>query len=358
MAVWNSQKKYSRICPESQISGLFFVGFDTGFLPKNVVCLLLERSEIMAKNRTIPFGYCMRNGEIIAEPTESKSVVRIFAEYLNDSSFLQIARLMESEKIRYTVDSEHWNKNMIKRIIENEKYLGNGKYPQIIDEETFKIVNKKRVQKATISVISEDLQEIRNRTYCLECGHRLSRIDSNYHCGKWDCRNPDCYRLEYQLTDQMIIGSVLTILNTAIANPSLIESNSEISVYSPTADVIREQNEISQMLDSAQPDFDRIKSEIFRLAEMKYDCCTYNENPQKTAKIKTLLENYEQLNTLDIDLLKNCVNRIWISHFCTIEVEFINGVTIKNITERNGKNVNSIECNNNSCESTDCGKQR
>lgn len=308
----------------------------------------------MPKNRTIPFGYCMRNGKIITGLTESKAVVRIFEEYLNGSSLLQIAKLMESEKIRYTADSDHWNKNMVKRIIENEKYLGNGKYPQIIDGETFKIANKKRVQKATsVCVISEDLQEIRSRTYCLECGHRLSRIDGNCRCEKWDCRNPDCYRLEYQLTDKMIIVALLIVLNTAIANPNLLESDSEISMYSPTTDVIRKQNEISQMLDSAQPDFDRIKSEILRLAELKYDCCTYNENPQKTEEIKALLENYEQLNTLDIGLFKACVSRIWISHFFTIEVEFINGVIIKNITERTEKNAHSTECNNNSCESAD-----
>lgn len=311
----------------------------------------------MAKNRTIPFGYCMRNGQIITEPAESKAVIRIFEEYLNGSSLLQIARLMESEKIRYTADSEHWNKNMVKRIIENTKYLGNGKYPQIIDEETFKIANKKRVQKATsVCVISENLQEIRNRTYCSECGHRLSRIGGSCRCEKWDCRNPDCYRLEYQLTDQMIIGSVLTVLNTAIANPNLLESDNEISVYSQTADVIRKQNEISQMLDSVQLDFDRIKSELFKLAELKYDCCTYNESPQKTAEIKALLENYEQLNTLDIGLFKACISRIWISHFCTIEVEFINGVTIKNITERKNEDAHSTERNNNSCESADSGK--
>ena len=312
----------------------------------------------MAKNRTIPFGYCMRNGKIITESTESKAVVRIFEEYLNGSSLMQIAKLMESKKIRYTANSEHWNKNMVKRIIENEKYLGNGKYPQIIDEETFKTANKKRVQKATsVCVISEDLQEIRNRTYCSECGRRLSRIGGNCRFEKWDCRNPDCYRLEYQLTDQMIIGSVLTVLNTAIANPNLLESDSEISAYSPTVDVIRKQNEISQMLDSTQPDFDRIKSEIFRLAELKYDCCTYNENPQKTEEIKALLENYEQLNMLDIGLFKACVSRIRISHFYTIEVEFINGVIIKNITERTEKNAHSTECNNNSCESADSRKQ-
>lgn len=311
----------------------------------------------MTKNRVIAFGYCMKNGKITADLTESKAVVRIFEEYLNGSSLMQIARLMENAKIRYTADSGHWKKNMVKRIIENEKYLGTDKYPQIISEKFYTMANEKRVSKATsVIVISEDLQEIRNHTYCDECGHRLSRIGGNCRHEKWDCRNPDCYRLEYQLTDQMIIGAVLTVLNTAIANPSLIENSDEISVYSPTADIIRKQNEINQMTDSAQPDFDRIKSEIFRLAEMKYECCTYSGNPQKTAEIKAVIENHEQLNTLDIGLFKACVSRILISHFCTIDIEFINGITIKNITERTDKNAHSAKCNDNSCESADSGK--
>lgn len=261
---------------------------------------------------------------------------------------------MESEKIRYNADSDKWNKNMVKRIIENEKYLGTNKYPQLIAEDIFRRANEKRIRKATtFNLISDDLQEIRNRTYCSECGHKLSRIGGNSKYEKWDCRNPDCYKFEYRMTDQMIIGAVLTVLNSAIANPSLLESGGEISIYSPTADVIRKQNEINQMTDSPQVDFDRVKSEIFKLAEMKYDCCTYNDSPQKTNEIRKLLKDHKQLNTLDIGLFKACVSRIWISHFCTIEVEFINGVTIKNITERNEKNVNSTECNDNPCEGTD-----
>ncbi len=186
----------------------------------------------MAKNRVIPFGYCMKNGEITVNFTESKAVGKIFEEYLNGGSLMQIAKLMESEKIRYSEGSDRWNKNMDKRIIENEKYLGNNKYPQIISEKFFDQANEKRVSKATsVCVISEDIQEIRNRTYCSECGHRLFRIGGNSRSAKWDCHNPDCYRLEYQLMDQMIIGAVMTVLNAVIANPSLIENISEISEY-------------------------------------------------------------------------------------------------------------------------------
>ncbi|MEO3218599.1 recombinase family protein [Ruminococcus bicirculans (ex Wegman et al. 2014)] len=317
----------------------------------------------MAKNRTIPFGYCMKNGEITTEPKEVYAVVAIFDEYLKGRSLSEIAKLMQSEKTRYNAISDKWNKNMVKRIIENDKYLGNDTYPQLITEDIFKRANEKRVNKATtLNLISEDLQEIRNRTYCSECGHRLSRIGGNSKYEKWDCRNPDCYKFEYRLTDQMIIGAVLNVLNSAIANPSLLESGGEISTYSPAADIVRKQNEINQMTDSPQVDFDRVKAEIFRLAEMKYDCCTYNDSPQKTEKLKELLQGHEQLNSLDIGLFKACVSRIWISHFCTIEVELINGVRIKNITEkvktsRSENNVHSTQCNDNPCESAKCGKQ-
>lgn len=311
----------------------------------------------MAKNRTIPFGYCMKNGEITTEPKEVYAVVTIFDEYLEGRSLSEIAKLMQTEKIRYNAVSDKWNKNMVKRIIENDKYLGNDTYPQLITDDIFKRANEKRVKKATtLNLISEDLQAIRNITYCLECDHKLSRIGGNSKYEKWDCRNPDCYKLEFRLTDQMIIGAVLNVLNSAIVNPSLLESGGEISTYSPTADIVRKQNEINHMTDSPQVDFDRVKAEIFRLAEMKYDCCTYNESPQKTEELIALLQNNEQLNTLDIGLFKSCVSKIWISHFCAIEVELINGVRINNITERVNKNEHSAECNDNSCKSADGGK--
>ncbi len=313
----------------------------------------------MARNRVIPFGYCMKNGEITTNPKEVYAVSTIFSEYLKGSSLLQIAKLMESEKIRYNEGSDHWNKNMVKRIIENEKYIGNDKYPQIIAEDIFRQANEKRVRKATtLNLLCDDLQEIRKVTYCAECGGKLFRKTNGKGREYWNCGNPDCFKFEYRLTDRMIIGAVLTVLNTAIANPSLLESGGEVSTYSPTADIIRQQNEINQMTDSIQMDFDRVKAEIFRLAEMKYDCCTYNDGPQKTDEIKALLQNHEQLNTLDIGLFKACVSRIWISHFCTVEVEFINGIHIKNILERNENCVNSSKCNDNSCESADCGKSQ
>lgn len=96
----------------------------------------------------------------------------------------------------------------------------------------------------------------------------------------------------------MQIGAIINVLNTVIADPDLIGNNSKISKYFPTADIILKQNEINQMMDAARHDFDRIKSEIFKLSKMKYDSCRYNDNPRKRAEIRAILENYKQLTVL------------------------------------------------------------
>ena len=51
----------------------------------------------------------------------------------------------------------------------------------------------------------------------------------------------------------------------------------------------------------------RTKSEILRLAQMQYDCCTYSDKPQQTELLRSLLVGHEQLNSLDIGLLRSCV---------------------------------------------------
>ena len=258
----------------------------------------------------------------------------------------EIARQMSISQISYNGITFDWNKNMVKRILENEKYLGKDRYHTLIDSETFYRANARKKSKATsVNEISEELKIIRSLTYCTECGHRLSRIGGNTQTDKWNCRNPECSRFNYRLTDNMIKDILLHILNAVIANPDLLNTDSEISGYEPGIEVKCKQNEVNRLMDNPQIDTEKAKTEILKLAELKYECCTYDEGPQKTEYLKELLSGKEQLNIIDYDLLKSCVSRILIGHFYTIEIEFINGVTIKNVTERTDKDgTDSSEC--------------
>jgi len=288
----------------------------------------------------------MQKGEIVEELTESQAVKNIFKLYLNGKSMSELARQMSISQISYNGITFDWNKNMVKRILENEKYLGKDGYPALIDSETFYCANARKKSKATsVNEISEELKIIRSLTYCTECGHRLSRIGGNTQTDKWDCRNPECSRFNYRLTDNMIKDILLHILNAVIANPDLLNTYSEISVYTSSVKVKCQQNEINRLMDNPQIDTEKAKTEILKLAELKYECCTYDEGSQKTEYLKELISGREQLNIIDYDLLKSCVSRILIGHFYTIEIEFINGVIIKNIMERTDKSESdSAEC--------------
>ena len=86
----------------------------------------------MGKNRTIPFGYMMRNGAITTNPAEVLAVLTIFSEYMAGKSLNEIARNMG---VPYS-ENVGWNKNMVKRVLENDKYLGTDIYPQLREIKT------------------------------------------------------------------------------------------------------------------------------------------------------------------------------------------------------------------------------
>ena len=93
----------------------------------------------------------MQKGEIIAEPTESQVVKNIFKLYLGGKSMSEIARQMSISQVSYNGITFDWNKNMVKRILENEKYLGKDGYPVLIDSKTFYHANVRKKKQSNIS---------------------------------------------------------------------------------------------------------------------------------------------------------------------------------------------------------------
>ena len=101
------------------------------------------------KHRTLPFGYEIQNGIIQINKAETQTVTWIFTEYLNGSNLKEIAESLTSQKIEYMPDKYDWNKNRIKRIIEDRRYAGDGKYPKIISQRMFEQANAVKEEKRT-----------------------------------------------------------------------------------------------------------------------------------------------------------------------------------------------------------------
>ena len=164
----------------------------------------------MLKNRSIPFGYCMVNGKYALNAPEVEAVRKIFADYIGGKSLKTIAAEM---RIPYNTGKAVWNKNMVCRVLENRKYVGENGYPQIITSEDFRLA-------------------------------ALIKAERNIY------RKP---APQNEPRQQEIM----------------------ITEYEPTDEIQQMTNEINRLLDSENPDKEKVEALIIMCAQLKYT--TVNE---------------------------------------------------------------------------------
>ena len=100
----------------------------------------------MLKNRNIPFGYCVINGKYAINEIEAQAVREIFENYINGKSLKTIAAEMH---IPYNSGKAIWNKNMVCRVLENRKYIGENGYPQIVNADDFEQATQIKTERNT-----------------------------------------------------------------------------------------------------------------------------------------------------------------------------------------------------------------
>ena len=227
------------------------------------------------KNRTLPYGYCCKDGVIVTEPQESKVLKRIFAAYLDGSSMLTIAEQLNREKIEYRDGVTDWNKGRLKHLIDNAKYLGTEVYPSIIDQATYEKMQKTKHGRNT-QRNTDKTRDIFKLTVPVRCGDRMRRRhDSRCKCQeRWTCENKDC-RLRIEISDAELLTALADLLGTVTADSITLPAETP---YEPSPEVIRLNNEISRMLDMAEIDKAVLRSKMTKCLARKYKeldngCC-------------------------------------------------------------------------------------
>ena len=115
----------------------------------------------MASNRKLPFGYRMELGKIVIHPEEASTVQCIFRQYSLGASYKELVKHLREQDMPYD-PGKLWNKNMVARILENRKYIGQPGWPSIIDVDMFECVNEKRFYKVSPPQLT-DAQKILRR---------------------------------------------------------------------------------------------------------------------------------------------------------------------------------------------------
>lgn len=279
-------------------------------------------------NRYIAFGYEITDGKISIIESERDVVINIFGMYINGHGMPEIANRLNQAGISYNNDGRNWNKNMIKRILENRKYLGEDHFPQIIPQDTFNKAEKMRVKKS--SKPDADKKEIndlfRTTLVCACCGQRVEKYKGskrkNGFANYRRCKNPECANPATTIREQEL-GEILSgIVNGLIRNPEQIKAEKckPMSVAEGELEI-----NFAEELRNPRIGINDIVAEIIRAAELRFDNSTDQDFTAIDKNIRKELSIRAEKSELDVKLIKDITKIMRLYPNKVVEIELING---------------------------------
>lgn len=226
----------------------------------------------MKKTRFIPYGYTIREGRMVIDHTEAEIIREIFDEYIKGASLKDIAENLTMRKIPYTEKTDVWDKARIARIIDNAKYIGDGEYDPIIDEDIYEgAVSVKAARlRNTVQKECEGIALIRDRVKCAKCGSPMVRriCSKRIIQESWACQNAECgFRI--RISDGDLLRKITILMNRIIENTELMIPKPKIKQKdSPAVEKI--QWEINAELQRECPSEEYLISKLIDMSSQMY----------------------------------------------------------------------------------------
>lgn len=265
------------------------------------------------KNRRFPYGYEMQNSLIVICLKEADTVKQIFSQYLNGKNLKNIAERLTENQIEFLPGEYGWNKSRIKRMIEDERYIGDDTYPAIIDKDIFPKANfEKNSRRTNISpVVTAEKKLLTHKVICADCRRRLfHNTDSRLkNSEKWFCKNEDC-KFSVYMTVAELEHEITEILNLLISTPKFTEYEETDIRAEPSLEIIRMENEIERQFESIDFDKNEIRNMILQCATKKYDA--YKGVRHITDRLKADFEQSSPLSAFNTRLFDRTVSAITI----------------------------------------------
>ena len=282
----------------------------------------------MAWQRKIPFGYRIEEGDIVPHPEEAEAVAYIYESYLQGNSYTTIASAMSELGIRYHDASTEWNKHMVKRILENPKYIGHSGYPVILPADIWNGTKEVRDQK-TAGCARQPLcvEMVKRKFYCGECGSAISKDTYvGYGTRWWRCSNLEC-SVGFKMRDAALEEAVVALLNRLIISPDILDTR-ETAKQAVSLEAARIQNEINHELNKADLNEEYLITLILSCAAEKYAVLDDGAENRKIAVLKANLQKQPLLTAFDPTLFKDAVETVRVMANKTITLQIAGGIII------------------------------
>lgn len=266
----------------------------------------------------------VQGGKTVPCPTEADAVRSIFTRYLSGATYSEISERMSKGDTPYHQNTSQWNKHMIKRILENGKYLGTDIYPRIITDDEFLAVQLQKKGRTDFAPCPTGLKPIRERAVCAVCGGRIKRDTKSHGRSRWVC--PDCGAIVH-ISDEDIQRQMSERLRQLADSPDLLTSP-PLPETAPSTDALRIQNELNLCFNRSDINPNYMKMLIFAAAAEQYavlpDLTPIHDMEALRERLKIGPASDDDLR----ELLAKVVKAVRIGGRDYIELELTNGTII------------------------------
>jgi len=325
-------------------------------------------------------------GHLVIEPKGAEVVKRIYREYLEGASLIEIARGLMADTIPTSAGKEKWRLETIKKILQNEKYIGDALLQKTY---TVDFLSKKRVKNDGIvpqyyvennheAIIPRDLymqvqeemerriniqsgQSGKKRIYsgkyalstvviCGHCGDIFRRIHWNNHGCKsvvWRCASRldkmavDCTARTVRETDlkKAVLQAINKVFGAKTQFMDILERNIAVVMNQVHESTIKEidkklgqlQKELLRLANNKE-DYSIIADEIYRLRDEKESTMAQNagyaSQKQRMADMTEFLKQQKGIaEDYDEQLVRKLIETITV-YDEKFTVSFKSGLTV------------------------------
>lgn len=285
------------------------------------------------RNRLLPLGYKTVNGDIVIDSNEAEIVKTIFADYCNGRSLKTLVNTLNERGVVFKENGAQWNKGRVYHILTDTRYKGVKSFPQIVAPDIFDRANalkaSKSVGKKQIPVETEFIKE---KVFCGKCGKQCVRIVEGKKKERWICSN-GC-KFGWRPTDEMLMSALQMMIDRIAVSPELLIRQSGDVGYKRTPEIMRQTNELARMNEQITPSFKVGKTLLFHLASSKFVACKEDKSIYTEYVVEQIQSVFER-GKVDVEFMRNTLNKVLIIGKDEYAVEFINGVVLTNREVKN-----------------------
>lgn len=226
----------------------------------------------MMKNRYIPYGYTMINGDLVIEQNEAKTIRYIFESYIAGATLKDIAERLTAERVVYSEKNTEWNKARIMRILDNVKYLGDDRFAQIIDDTLYAEAARQKTarQRTTPADTQQEIHMLKGYIVCGKCGAVMKRrVEKKCkYKERWYCSNADCDN-NVHIRDTVILKKVKNLTMRMVAEDYTPEERK--MPISDTSETLRIKEELEEELNQPNINAQRALELCIELVRIQYE---------------------------------------------------------------------------------------